>query len=141
MCTMSRVVYVLMGGGIYLGTEGKLRLGSFTVAPITRRTKLTVPKEPNLRTAERSERHRSKVSSETEQIVASSSKRHIRNKNINLEPPVSTSLPKTNTPRSQDFQAFRFRTSLRAKERSSNAKTDAIQENDANKSRTLVQLL
>ncbi|CAE5959150.1 unnamed protein product [Arabidopsis arenosa] len=44
------------------------------VAPITRRTKLTVPKEPNLRTAERSERQRSKVNSETEQIATSTSK-------------------------------------------------------------------
>ncbi|BAA97188.1 unnamed protein product [Arabidopsis thaliana] len=56
------------------------------VAHVSSRAKLTVPKEPNLRTAERSERHR---------------------------------------------------TSLRAKERSSNAKTDVVQENDATKSRTL----
>ncbi|XP_020871541.1 uncharacterized protein LOC9300854 isoform X2 [Arabidopsis lyrata subsp. lyrata] len=109
------------------------------VAPVSRRTKLTVPKEPNLRTAERSERHRSKVNSETEQIATSSSKRHIRNKNIALEPS-STSLPKSNTPRSKDLQAFRLRTSLRAKERSSNAKTDVIQENDATNSRTLMPI-
>ncbi|AED97585.1 unnamed protein product [Arabidopsis thaliana] len=106
------------------------------VAHVSSRAKLTVPKEPNLRTAERSERHRSKVNTQREQIATSNSKRHIRNKNINLEP-VSTSLAKTNTPRSQHFQAFRLRTSLRAKERSSNAKTDVVQENDATKSRTL----
>ncbi|CAE6254504.1 unnamed protein product [Arabidopsis arenosa] len=109
------------------------------MAPVSRRTKLTVPKEPNLRTAERSERHRSKVNTETEQIATSSSKRHIRNKNITLEPS-STSLPKSNTPRSKDLQAFRLRTSLRAKERSSNAKTDVIQENDATNSRTLMSI-
>ncbi|KAL9284288.1 putative TPX2 central domain-containing protein [Arabidopsis thaliana] len=94
------------------------------VAHVSSRAKLTVPKEPNLRTAERSERHsfRSKVNTQREQIATSSSKRHIRNKNINLEPPISTYLPKTNTPRSQHFQA----------------KTDVVQENDAtNKSRTL----
>ncbi|KAL1203863.1 hypothetical protein V5N11_011712 [Cardamine amara subsp. amara] len=103
----------------------------------TRISKLTVPKEPNLRTAERSERRqRSKVYSETEQNTKSSSKRHTINKNINLEPS-STSLPKTNTPRSQEFQAFRLRTSLRAKERSSNANKDVIQENGATNSRTL----
>ncbi|KAL9815162.1 putative TPX2 central domain-containing protein [Arabidopsis thaliana] len=92
------------------------------VAHVSSRAKLTVPKEPNLRTAERSERHsfRSKVNTQREQIATSSSKRHIRNKNINLEP-VSTSLAKTNTPRSQHFQA----------------KTDVVQENDATKSRTL----
>ncbi|CAL9244574.1 unnamed protein product [Arabidopsis halleri] len=109
------------------------------VAPVSRRTKLTVPKEPNLRTAERSERHRSKLNSETEQNAKSSSnssKRQTWNKNINLEPS-STSLPKSNTPRSKDLQAFRLRTSLRAKERSSNAKIDVIQENDATNSRTL----
>ncbi|ESQ31703.1 hypothetical protein EUTSA_v10004390mg [Eutrema salsugineum] len=104
-----------------------------------RRSKLTVPKEPNLRTAERSERHRSKFNSGTEQNAKSrisSSKRNTTNKNINLEPS-STPLPKSNTTRSQDLQAFRLRTSLRAKERSSNAKIGAIQENDATNSRTL----
>ncbi|WZZ44444.1 hypothetical protein YC2023_040703 [Brassica napus] len=70
-----------------------------------RRSKLTVPKEPNLRTAERSERHRSKLNSETEQNAKpriSSSKRNTTNKNIKVEP-CSTPLPKSNTPRSQDL--------------------------------------
>ncbi|CAF1707742.1 hypothetical protein Bca4012_005762 [Brassica carinata] len=105
-----------------------------------RRSKLTVPKEPNLRTAERSERHRSKLNSETEQNAKpriSSSKRNTTNKNIKVEP-CSTPLPKSNTPRSQDLlQEFGLRTLLRAKERSSNAKIDAIQENIATNSRTL----
>ncbi|RID58866.1 hypothetical protein BRARA_F02130 [Brassica rapa] len=104
-----------------------------------KRSKLTVPKEPNLRTAERSERHRSKVNSETEQNAKSrisSSKRNATNNNINVEP-CSTPLPKSNTPRSQDLQVFGLRTLLRAKERSSNAKIDAVQENVATNSRTL----
>nr|VDC95781.1 unnamed protein product [Brassica oleracea] len=109
-----------------------------------RRSKLTVPKEPNLRTAERSERHRSKLNSETEQNAKpriSSSKRNTTNKNIKVEP-CSTPLPKSNTPRSQDLlQEFGLRTLLRAKERSSNAKIDAIQENIATNSRTLVSSL
>ncbi|KAF3544603.1 hypothetical protein DY000_02006097 [Brassica cretica] len=96
--------------------------------------------EPNLRTAERSERHRSKLNSETEQNAKpriSSSKRNTTNKNINVEP-CSTPLPKSNTPRSQDLlQEFGLRTLLRAKERSSNAKIDAIQENIATNSRML----
>ncbi|CAA7035090.1 unnamed protein product [Microthlaspi erraticum] len=107
-----------------------------------RRSKLTVPKVPNLRTAERSERHRSKANLETEQKAKSSSnsaKRNTTNKNIPLEPSSATLLSKTNTPRSQDFQAFRLRTALRAKERSSNAKINAIQEKDATKK--LVKLL
>ncbi|KAJ4877434.1 Cell cycle regulated microtubule associated protein [Raphanus sativus] len=104
-----------------------------------RRSKLTVPKEPNLRTAERSERHRSKVNSETEQNVKpriNSSKRNTTNKNINLEPS-SASIPKSNTLRSQDLKAFGSRTTLRAKERSSSAKVDASQGNEATNSRTL----
>ena len=104
-----------------------------------RRSKLTVPKEPNLRTAERSERHRSKVNSETEPNVKSrisSSKRKTTNKNINFEP-TSTPLPKRSTPGSQDHQVFGLRTLLRAKERSSNAKIDVIQGNNATNSRTL----
>ncbi|KAG2241460.1 hypothetical protein Bca52824_096556 [Brassica carinata] len=130
-----------------------------------RRSKLTVPKEPNLRTAERSERHRyseclllvnktvfwlhykhvfcesfrSKVNSDTEQNAksrSSSFKRNTTNKNTNLEPS-STPLPKSNTPRSQVLQAFGLRTLLRAKERSSNAKIDVTQENIAFNSKRL----
>ncbi|KAJ0231386.1 Cell cycle regulated microtubule associated protein [Hirschfeldia incana] len=88
-----------------------------------RRSKLTVPKEPNLRTAERSERHRSKINSVTEPNVKSrisSSKRNTTNKNINFEP-TSTPLPKRSTPGSQDHQA----------------KIDDIQGNNATNSRTL----
>ncbi|KAG2240033.1 hypothetical protein Bca52824_091153 [Brassica carinata] len=86
-----------------------------------RRSKLTVPKEPNLRTAERSERHRPKVNSEIKQNAKSrinSSKIDTTNKYINLETS-SASLPKSNTTRSQDVKAFGLRTALRAKERSS----------------------
>ncbi|CAH8353920.1 unnamed protein product [Eruca vesicaria subsp. sativa] len=104
-----------------------------------RRSKLTVPKEPNLRTAERSERHRSKVNLESEQNAKpriSSSKKNTTNKNVNAEPS-STPLPKSNTSRSRDLQAFGLRTLLRAKERSSNAKIDVIQENVATNFRTL----
>ncbi|KFK27956.1 hypothetical protein AALP_AA8G453000 [Arabis alpina] len=106
-----------------------------------RRPKLTVPKEPNLKTAERSQRHRSKVNLETEQNAKSridSSKRNTTNKNISQEP-ASTSLHKSNVPWSKVFQAFRLRTSQRAKERSSNvnAKIDAIQENDATNFKTI----
>ncbi|CAH8387743.1 unnamed protein product [Eruca vesicaria subsp. sativa] len=102
-----------------------------------RRSKLTVPKEPKLRTAERSERHRSKVNSEQNaKSRINSSKRNTTNKNINFEP----SLPKSNTLRSQDLKAFGLRTSLRAKERSSNAKVDGIQENEATKFKTLVYI-
>ncbi|XP_019095491.1 PREDICTED: uncharacterized protein LOC104762343 [Camelina sativa] len=79
------------------------------VAHVGRRSKLTIPREPNLRTAERSERHRSKVSSETEKKNAkSSSKRQTRNKSINLQEPSLTSLPTTKTPRCLDLQAFRL---------------------------------
>nr|VDC58801.1 unnamed protein product [Brassica rapa] len=104
-----------------------------------RRSKLTVPKEPKLRTAERSERHRSKVNSEIKQNAKSritSPKINTTNKNINHEPS-SAPLPKSNTVRSQDLKAFGLRTSLRAKERSSNAKINAIQEKEATNSRTL----
>ncbi|KAH0854843.1 hypothetical protein HID58_032145, partial [Brassica napus] len=106
-----------------------------------RRSKLTVPKEPKLRTAERSERHRSKVNSEIKQNAKSritSPKINTTNKNINHEPS-SAPLPKSNTVRSQDLKAFGLRTSLRAKERSSNAKINAIQEKEATNSRTLLK--
>ncbi|CAN7024525.1 unnamed protein product [Brassica oleracea var. botrytis] len=101
-----------------------------------RRSKLTVPKEPKLRTAERSERHRSKVNSEIKQNAKSrvtSPKINTTNKNINHEPS-SAPLPKSNTLRSQDLKAFGLRTSLRA-----NAKINAIQEKEATNSRTLLK--
>ncbi|KAJ4897443.1 Cell cycle regulated microtubule associated protein [Raphanus sativus] len=110
-----------------------------TLVNSNRKSKLTVPKEPNLRTAERSERHRSKVNSETESHAKpriSSSKTNTTNKNINSEP-TSTPLPKRSTPGSQDHQVFGLRTLLRARERSSNAKIKAIQGNNATNSRTL----
>ncbi|KAL0718329.1 hypothetical protein Bca4012_067651 [Brassica carinata] len=104
-----------------------------------RRSKLTVPKEPNLRTAERSERHRPKVNSEIKQNAKSrinSSKIDTTNKYINLETS-SASLPKSNTTRSQDVKAFGLRTALRAKERSSKTKINGIQENEATNSKAL----
>ncbi|KAL0709128.1 hypothetical protein Bca4012_016106 [Brassica carinata] len=73
-------------------------------------SKVTVPKEPNLKTAQRAAKQRFKANSAPEQVQESS----------------LTSLHKKNTPRSQDFQGFHLRTSLRAKERSSNAKNAPV---------------
>ncbi|XP_006399197.2 protein TPX2 [Eutrema salsugineum] len=81
-------------------------------------SKVTVPKEPNLKTAQRAVRHhRFKANSAPEQITKFSS-----TMNRTVQESSSPSLPKKNTPRSQRFQAFHLRTSLRARERSSNAK-------------------
>ncbi|KAG7554435.1 TPX2 central domain [Arabidopsis suecica] len=81
-------------------------------------SKVTVPKEPNLKTAQRAARNRFKAQSAPEQIAKFIS-------TMNKVPETSSpSLPKknTNTPRHQDLQAFHLRTSLRARERSSSAK-------------------
>ncbi|KAG7549840.1 TPX2 central domain [Arabidopsis thaliana x Arabidopsis arenosa] len=78
-------------------------------------SKVTVPKEPNLKTAQRAARNRFKAQSAPEQIAKFIS-------TMNKVPETSSpSLPKknTNTPRHQDLQAFHLRTSLRARERSS----------------------
>ncbi|CAN8251908.1 unnamed protein product [Cochlearia groenlandica] len=101
---------------------------------VSTKPKLTVPKEPILRTAQRSEMHRSKVNSRAEQNAKSSvdsSKRHTTtNKKVNLET-CSTALPKSNTARSQGLQAFRLRTSLKAKDSSS--KSRIVQGNHSRK--------
>ncbi|XP_018474332.2 uncharacterized protein LOC108845660 [Raphanus sativus] len=80
-------------------------------------SKVTVPKEPNLKTAQRAARQRFKANSAPEQVARFSS-----TMNKTVQESSLTSLHKRNTPRSQDFQGFHLRTSLRAKERSSNAK-------------------
>ncbi|KFK25111.1 hypothetical protein AALP_AA8G067300 [Arabis alpina] len=77
-------------------------------------SKVTVPKEPNLKTAQRAARHQFKTNSAPEQISKFSS-----NMNKTVQESSSTYLSKKNTSRSQDIQAFHLRTSLRAKERSS----------------------
>ncbi|CAA7026897.1 unnamed protein product [Microthlaspi erraticum] len=66
-------------------------------------SKVTVPKEPNLKTAQRASRHRFKASSAPEQIAKFSS---TMNKTVRLQVQESsaTSLPKKNTSRSQDIQ-------------------------------------
>ncbi|CAH8295815.1 unnamed protein product [Eruca vesicaria subsp. sativa] len=77
-------------------------------------SKVTVPKEPNLKTAQRATRQRFKANSAPEQVARFSS---TMNKTIQ-----ESDSHKKNMHGSQDFQGFHLRTSLRAKERSSNAK-------------------
>ncbi|CAN6810261.1 unnamed protein product [Brassica oleracea] len=77
-------------------------------------SKVTVPKEPNLKTAQRATKLRFKASSAPEQVERFSS---TMNKTVSAQESSLTSLH-----RSQDFHEFHPRTSLRAKERSSNAK-------------------
>ncbi|CDY58874.1 BnaA03g55520D [Brassica napus] len=77
-------------------------------------SKVTVPKEPNLKTAQRATRQRFKANSAPEQVARFSS---TMTKTVQ-----ESSSHKKSTPGSQDFQRFQLRTSLRAKERSSSAK-------------------
>ncbi|CAH2073745.1 unnamed protein product [Thlaspi arvense] len=76
-------------------------------------SKVTVPKEPNLKTAQRAAGHRFKANSAPEQIAKFSS-----TMNKKIQESSSTPLPRRITHRSQDFQAFHLRTSPRARERS-----------------------
>ncbi|CAA0401192.1 unnamed protein product [Arabidopsis thaliana] len=81
-------------------------------------SKVTVPREPNLKTAQRAARNRFKANSAPEKIA-----KFISNMNKTVQGTTSPSLPKKNTPHHpQDLQAFHLRTSLRARERSSSAK-------------------
>ncbi|KAH0931215.1 hypothetical protein HID58_008332 [Brassica napus] len=79
-------------------------------------SKVTVPKEPNLKTAQRATRQRFKANSAPEQVARFSS---TMTKTVRVQ---ESSSHKKSTPGSQDFQRFQLRTSLRAKERSSSAK-------------------
>lgn len=75
---------------------------------------LTIPKEPNLKTAYRARRMRAKVGEEPEQVTSTTHtfRAHPLNRKI-LEAP-SLLLPKRSTPRLPEFQEFHLKTSERA---------------------------
>ncbi|EFH47514.1 hypothetical protein ARALYDRAFT_349983 [Arabidopsis lyrata subsp. lyrata] len=99
------------------GTVSRLDQTPFVHKVSRKGFKITVPKEPNLKTAQRAARNRFKAQSAPEQIAKFSS-----TVNKAVQETSSASLPKKNTPRPQDFQTFHLRTSLRERERSSSAK-------------------
>ncbi|XP_023637690.1 uncharacterized protein LOC17884389 [Capsella rubella] len=88
-------------------------------------SKVTVPKEPNLKTAQRATRPRFKAKSAPKQITTFSK---------TVQETSSPSLPKKNTPHPQDLQACHPRTTLRARERSSSSAKNVPTDDDIDSS-------
>ncbi|XP_057995660.1 protein TPX2 isoform X2 [Hevea brasiliensis] len=91
------------------------KVGLLDVRTAFAKPKVTVPREPNLETALRAERHRSKInleSAENAKSNASTFRARPLNKKI-LEAP-SCPLAKKSTPQLPEFQVFHLRTSERA---------------------------
>ncbi|KAF2315732.1 hypothetical protein GH714_040266 [Hevea brasiliensis] len=92
-----------------------LQVGVIDVHTTFAKPKVTIPRQPNLETACRAERHRSKINLESA-ITAKSNACNFRARPLNrkiLEAP-SFPLPKKSTPQLPDFQVFHLRTSERA---------------------------
>ncbi|KAJ9164097.1 hypothetical protein P3X46_023711 [Hevea brasiliensis] len=91
------------------------KVGVIDVHTTFAKPKVTIPRQPNLETACRAERHRSKINLESA-ITAKSNACNFRARPLNrkiLEAP-SFPLPKKSTPQLPDFQVFHLRTSERA---------------------------
>ncbi|EOA21955.1 hypothetical protein CARUB_v10002454mg [Capsella rubella] len=92
-------------------------------------SKVTVPKEPNLKTAQRATRPRFKAKSAPKQITTFNT-----NLCLQVQETSSPSLPKKNTPHPQDLQACHPRTTLRARERSSSSAKNVPTDDDIDSS-------
>ncbi|KAF5457743.1 hypothetical protein F2P56_021824 [Juglans regia] len=96
------------------------KVGTIDVNSVHTRPQVTIPREPNLATARRAQRHRSKTSTESDGHVKSNShtfKARPLNRKI-LETPLP--LSKRSIPQLRDFKVFHLKTSERAMQHKSN---------------------
>ncbi|KAF6160247.1 hypothetical protein GIB67_019016 [Kingdonia uniflora] len=96
--------------------------------------KLTVPREPDLETAHRAQRIRSKNNNESEKCVKSNTSM-FRARPLNRKILDAPSLPlsKKSTPRLPEFQVFHLKTSERAMQHSSAASSSTLPYNQSDK--------
>lgn len=80
------------------------------------RLKLTIPREPNLETAYRTQRMRSKHHTEVDQVALNVHRFKARPLNRKILEAPSLPLPKKSTPRLPEFQEFHLKTSERARQ-------------------------
>ncbi|KAK6947671.1 TPX2 central domain [Dillenia turbinata] len=78
------------------------------------RLRLTIPREPDLETAHRAQRIRSKDGTEVEQVASTVHRFKARTLNRKILEAPSLSLPKKSTPKLPEFQEFHLRTMKRA---------------------------
>ncbi|KAJ9706732.1 hypothetical protein PVL29_001953 [Vitis rotundifolia] len=80
------------------------------------RLKLTIPREPNLETAHRTQRMRPKHHTEVDQVALNVHRFKARPLNRKILEAPSLPLPKKSTPRLPEFQEFHLKTSERARQ-------------------------
>lgn len=83
------------------------------------RLRLTIPREPELETAQRAQRIRPKNSTELEHVKSTARRFKARPLNRKILEAPSLSLPKKSTPKLPDFQEFHLKTSARAMQHTS----------------------
>ncbi|CAN8237063.1 unnamed protein product [Cochlearia groenlandica] len=101
----------------FLRKVSRIDYSSFVHKVPRKGSKVTVPKEPNLMTAQRATRHRFKANSAPENFAKFDS-----TINKNVQESSSTSLLQKNTPRLQNLKGLHLRKSLRPRELPSNDK-------------------
>ncbi|XVF51611.1 hypothetical protein PTKIN_Ptkin04bG0198100 [Pterospermum kingtungense] len=101
---------------------------------INTKLKLTIPREPELETAHRAQRSRSKNGTEKEHVTSVTHRFKARPLNRKILEAPSFPLPKKSTPKLPEFQEFHLKTSERAVQQLSSAVlSSSFQTNDTDK--------
>ncbi|XWS49839.1 hypothetical protein CRYUN_Cryun12cG0037500 [Craigia yunnanensis] len=100
---------------------------------INTKLKLTIPREPELETAHRAQRIRSKNGTEQEHVTSVTHRFKARPLNRKILEAPSLPLPKKSIPKLPEFQEFHLKTSERAVQLSSVVSSSSFQTNDADK--------
>ncbi|KAE9592628.1 putative TPX2 central domain-containing protein [Lupinus albus] len=105
---------------------------------VVSKSKVTIPREPNLETASRAQRHRSKENAEPSGDTKSSSKTSKARPLNKKEILVASSQPshKKKTPRLTEFNVFHLRTSERAMQHTSSSAGGVLNSNSVSNSET-----
>ncbi|GMY17438.1 protein TPX2-like [Fagus crenata] len=122
------------------------RVATIDINPVHPRPKVTIPREPDLATARRAQRHRSKINTESGEHAKSNAhifKARPLNRKI-LEVP-SLPLPKKSIPQLHEFQVFHLKTLERAMQHTSSnvgniSKFNSISQYEAMDSKRLYSL-
>lgn len=97
------------------------------------RMKITIPREPELETANRAQRIRPKNSTEREDVKPAARRFKARPLNRKILEAPSLSLPKKSTPKLPEFQEFRLKTLERAIQHTSSLSSSSLNCNNSDK--------
>ncbi|XP_061348284.1 protein TPX2-like isoform X2 [Gastrolobium bilobum] len=133
----------LEGGLLFKVTDVKPETNFFHKAPMRAVTveqnstysklRLTIPREPDLKTAHRAQRLRPKNVAEAEHVTVAASRFKARPLNRRILDTPSLPLPKRSTPQLPEFQEFHLKTLERAMQRTSATSSSSLHCNDSDK--------